>query len=73
MAAYLYGILFNQKFKKESDIDICIIPKLKLTNVFKYNRDLIQISNYFKLPPNIQYHILNKGKEIYLPKSGILC
>lgn len=70
VAAYLYGSYLTKNLKKESDIDICIIPKLKNTNVFKYNRDLIQISNYFKLPPNIQYHILNKGKEIYLPKEN---
>ncbi|PIU22660.1 MAG: hypothetical protein COT14_00145 [Candidatus Diapherotrites archaeon CG08_land_8_20_14_0_20_30_16] len=69
VAAYLFGSYITGRTKEESDVDICIIPIDEKYDVYKYNQDLVQASNFWKLPPNIQYHILFEGKLLYLPKK----
>lgn len=66
IAAYLFGSYLTGNTKEESDVDICIIPKDQKYDVCKYTDNLLQISNFWKLPPNMQYHILHSSKEIYV-------
>jgi len=66
IAAYLFGSYLTGNTKEESDIDICLISCDEDYDVNKYNQDLIQISNFWKLPPNMQYHILHEGKELFV-------
>jgi len=70
LGVYMFGSYLTGNIKEESDVDICLISKDVKYNVYKYNTfNIVQISDFWKLPPNMQYHILFNSKEMFIQKD----
>lgn len=70
LGAYLFGSYLTGNTKDESDVDICLIAKNNNYDIYKYNLfNIVQISDFWRLPPNMQYHILFESKSLHTNQS----
>ena len=74
IAIYLFGS-YPENFSNRSDIDICIIGKLKDSEKRKIIRDspeLFDISFFDELPVFIKVRIFKRGRELFVRDRKII-